>query len=301
MDADASHADFPRTAGALRHVLEAAGLRPRKARGQHFLTDPQAVDAIVRDAGVGPGDHVVEVGTGPGLLTHALCESGADVVTFDVDTRLQRLARSLRPWPERVRFETGDVLAGKHALAPTFRAALAVSPAPPGRRLLVINLPYSVATPVVLGVLALPAPPDKLVVMVQEEVGAKMLARPGCGDFGVPSVAVGLKADGRILRRFGPQVFWPRPKVRSALLELVPRVPAALREDEHAPFAAFVTGLFTRRRKVLPTAIRTALPAQPAEAVAAALAAEGVDPVRRAESLAPTVLLALWRRLKVRP
>lgn len=289
---------FPRTAAALRKVLEECGLRPHKGRGQNFLTDPQAVDAIVRDADVRAGDRVVEVGTGPGLLTHALCETGAEVVSFDIDPELQALARRLRSWPERVRFINQDVLAGKHALAPEFAESLARPPAPPGRLLLVSNLPYSAATPIILGVLALEAGPERMVVMVQEEVGEKMLARAGDRKYGVPSVAVGLKASGRIVRRFGPQVFWPRPKVRSALLALEPVRPSVLEPAEHRPFAAFVTTLFTRRRKVLPTALRTAVAGLDAEAARAALEAEGIDLRARVEAVEPLALLSLWRSLQ---
>ena len=288
---------FPRTAGALREALEARGIRPRRRHGQNFLTDPQAVDAIVRDAGVVPGDFVVEVGTGPGLLTHALCEAGARVLSFDIDADLQRLARSLRAWPARVRFETGDVLAGKHALAPRFAAAFDPADAGDTPIKLVSNLPYSAATPILMGVLSLPRPPDRFVVMVQEEVGEKMLAPAGQHDYGAPSIAVALKARGRIVRRFGPAVFWPRPKVRSVVLDLAPLQPGLLSQEEHAPFGYFLIALFTRRRKVLTTALRTALPGLTADDARAALAAEGLDPRVRAEAVEPARLLALWRRL----
>ena len=288
---------FPRTTGALRQVLAAAGVHPKRKHGQNFLTDPNAVDAIVRDAEVGPADRVVEVGTGPGLLTHALSETGAEVVSFDVDGEIQDLARGLRTWPARVSFQTLDVLESKTRLSAPFVAAFHRRPAPPGELKLVSNLPYSAATPILLGVLALPEPPDRLVVMVQAEVGEKMLASAGEGDYGVPSVAIGLKARGRILRRFGPQVFWPRPKVRSVLLELRPRRPAPLAPAEHAPFGAFVTAVFTRRRKILPTALRAARPDLDAAAAHAALDALGIDPHARAESLAPATFLALWRSL----
>jgi 16S rRNA (adenine1518-N6/adenine1519-N6)-dimethyltransferase len=292
---------FPRTSAALRDVLERHGIRPRKGRGQNFLTDPQAVDAIVRDAEVVAADRVVEVGTGPGLLTHALCETGAEVISFDVDPVLQSLARSLRPWPERVRFETMDVLEDKHHLAPAFAEAFGERPAAPGRLKLISNLPYSAATPILLGVLSLAAPPDTITVMVQEEVGEKMLADAGGRAYGVPSVAVGLKATGRILRRFGPQVFWPRPRVRSVLLALTPVTPAPLAPAEHAPFGAFVTALFTRRRKVLPTALRAALPALSAESARAGVEAQGLDPRVRVEALEPAALLDLWRALRPEP
>jgi 16S rRNA (adenine1518-N6/adenine1519-N6)-dimethyltransferase len=286
---------FPRTASALRAILEERGLAPRKGQGQCFLTDPQAVDAIVRDAGVAPGDHVVEVGTGPGLLTHVLCEAGASVDTFDLDEGLLSLARELRVWPDRVRFHGGDVLAGKHALSRAFVAALERRPPPPGRLLLVSNLPYGAGTPILLGVLSLPDPPDHLVVMLQLEVAEKILARPGDEDYGAPSVSVGLKAEGKILRRFGPEVFWPRPRVRSAVARIVPRRPVPLEAADHRPFGAFVTALFTHRRKVLPTALRLAVPALAPEDAARALGSLGLLPTARVEELAPERILALWR------
>jgi len=289
---------FPRTAQALRAALEAQGLHPQRRHGQNFLTDVNAVEAIVRDAEVGPGDHVVEVGTGSGLLTHALCEAGAHVVSFDLDPALQAFARTQRTWPERVRFETLDVLAGKHALAPAFAAAFdGAGPAGEAAPKLVSNLPYSAATPILMGVLSLPRPPERLVVMVQQEVGEKLLAPAGSRAYGAPSVHVGLKARGRILRRFGAQVFWPRPRVRSVLLELRPVLPAALTAAEHLPFGLFVTALFTRRRKVMSTAVRAACPRLDGAAARAALLACGLDPGARCETLAPDDLLALWRSL----
>lgn len=295
MDAGAA---FPRTTRALREALDAAGVRPRKRHGQHFLTDVQAVDAIVRDAEVGPDDVVVEVGTGPGLLTHALCEAGATVVTYDVDADLQALARRLRTWPSRVSFQVLDVLEGKGRLAAPVAEALARRPAPPGACKLVSNLPYAAAVPILLGVLALPAPPERLVVMVQEEVGEKLLAPAGSPAYGVPSVAVGLKARGRVLRRFGPQVFWPRPKVRSVVLDLRPVGPCPVAPEEHVPFGAFVTVVFTRRRKVLPTALATALPGVAPAAVRAALDAHGLAPTARPGEVDPATFLALWRALR---
>lgn len=285
---------FPRTAQALSAALEAAGLAPDRRHGQCFLTDVQAVDAIVRDAAVTADDHVVEVGTGPGLLTHALAATGAAVTTFDIDERLQRFTQDLVAWPPTVAFVEGDVLAGKHELAPAFATALEREPAPGGRRLLVSNLPYNVATPILLGVLGLPRPPQQITVMVQREVGEKLLAPPGQPAHGAPSVLVGLAATGRILRRFPPQVFWPRPRVDSALLRLDPREPAPYRAGEADAFGRFVTALFTRRRKVLRTAAAHALGVSPAEAEAAAVSA-GLDPTMRAQDVAPDDLLALWR------
>jgi len=285
---------FPRTARALREALEAEGLQPRRFRGQNFLTDRQAVDAIVRDAGVGERDRVIEVGTGPGLLTHALSETGAEVVSFEVDTAMHAFARGLCDWPERVRFVAGDVLASKHALAAPFREAFSERPAR-GRVLFVSNLPYGAGTPILLGVLGLEDRPDDVVVMLQREVVEKLLAPAGGADYGAPSVVARLAAEGRLLRRFGPEVFWPRPRVRSAVVQLTPHAERLVAPEEHGPLGAFVTALFSQRRKVLPSALRHAVPGLDAESAREHVEAQGLAVTARVQEVEPEGLLALWR------
>ncbi len=288
---------FPRTTRQLKEALTALGIEPAKRHGQCFLTDVNAVDAIVRDAGVEPGDAVIEVGTGTGLLTHALCEAGANVETFDLDPRVVGVAKALRAWPARVRFHVGDALDGKHALAPELVAAFARARAAvgPGRVRFVSNLPYNAGTPIVLGVLGMPNPPDILTVMIQLEMAEKFLAAPSDDAFGVPSILRALLADGRILRKFPPDVFWPRPSVRSALLLLSPRRPPDLAPGEDRAFGTFLVALFTRRRKVLTTALRAARPDLSAEGAAAACAKVGLDPRIRPEDADPLRLRDLAR------
>lgn len=300
MTDEASPSEFPRTARALREALAVRGVYPRKHHGQCFLTDVQAVDAIVRDAEVAPGDAVIEVGTGTGLLTHALCEAGASVDTFDIDPGVLEVARSLRSWPSTVRFHVGDALEGKHALAPALLQALRAARAAvgPGRVRCVSNLPYNAATPVLLGLLALDDPPDTITAMVQREVGEKFLARAGGGDYGPPSVLRALQADGRILRKFPAQVFWPQPKVTSALLRLVPRRPRAFPSGDERAFAAFLLALFSRRRKMLSSALRAAREDLSAEAAHALCEAAGLDPRLRPEDVSPEALLDLGRRAR---
>jgi 16S rRNA (adenine1518-N6/adenine1519-N6)-dimethyltransferase len=285
---------------SLRDALEARGVTPQKRHGQCFLTDAQAVDAIVRDAGVGPADSVIEVGTGTGLLTHVLAETGAAVDTFDIDGSIQEVARSLRSWPERVRFHVGDVLASKHALSDALLSALAaarerVGVAGPGRVRFVSNLPYNAATPVILSLLALSDPPDDVTVMVQLELAEKLLAGPGERDYGPPSILRALEADGRILRRFPPQVFWPPPRVTSAVVRLVPRRPRELPVAEERDFASFLLAVFSRRRKILSTGLRVARPRLAGAAATSACAAAGLDPALRPEDAPPEALLALFR------
>jgi len=290
-------AGFPRTARALRDALAAHGVAPAKRHGQCFLTDVQAIDAIVRDAEVGPDDAVLEVGTGTGLLTHALAEAGASIDTYDIDPRVQSLARGFRAWPERVRFHLVDVLEGKHTLARPFLDALARARArvPAGPVKVVSNLPYNVATSFLLSLLALPDPPDSITVMVQLEVAEKLLGSTGNDDYGPPSILRALHAEGRILRKFPPQVFWPMPSVKSALLRLVPRRPPDLRPDEDRAFSEFLLAVFSRRRKVLTSALRNARPALTADAALAALASVRLDPRIRPEDASPIEHRDLFR------
>jgi 16S rRNA (adenine1518-N6/adenine1519-N6)-dimethyltransferase len=292
---------FPRTTHALRAALDERGFRPRKRHGQHFLTDVQAVDAIVRDAGVVASDRILEVGTGPGLLTHALAATGAEVVTFDVDPEIQAIARGLAHWPPTVSFRVGDVLADKHRIAPEVEHELCVRARPLGRTRVVSNLPYGSGTPILLGLLAVTDPPDDLVVMLQEEVADKILARAGDAEYGAPSAIVGLSARGEVLRRFGPEVFWPRPRVRSAVIRLVPARPAPLDAAGRRAFARFATDLFTHRRKILPQSVAFALPEVPGERIEAALAAVGVPRTARVQEVEPARLARLFEALSPAP
>ena len=102
------------------------------------------------------------------------------------------------------------------------------------------NLPYGAGTPILLGVLSLAPPPDDVVVMLQREVVDKLLAPSGSATYGAPSVAVGLKAEGTVLRRFGPEVFWPRPRIQSTVVRLTPRPDVPLHADEHLPESNWV-------------------------------------------------------------
>jgi 16S rRNA (adenine1518-N6/adenine1519-N6)-dimethyltransferase len=297
MTAPADTTGFPRTTKALRDALEARGLSPKRRHGQCFLTDVQAVDAIVRDAEVAPGDAVVEIGTGTGLLTHALTKAGASVDTFDIDRKIQALAQSLRSWPDRVRFHLGDALASKHALSADVLAALARARATvgPGRVRVVSNLPYNAATPVLLALLALDDPPDTITVMVQFELAEKLFAPPAGDDYGPPSILRALQADGRVLRRFPPQVFWPQPRVTSAVVRLVPRRPRDLPVSEERDFATFLLALFSRRRKILSTGLRVARPTLDGLAAGAACVEAGLDPSSRPEEAPAASLLSLFR------
>ena len=232
----------------MRALLALEGLAPRRRRGQNFLVDGNLVDAIVRDGRVGPQHAVLEIGTGTGILTDVLADVAAAVVTCDVDARMQAMTRRLRDWPATVTFLVEDVLAGKHALNPVVIGAWQEAD---GRPKVVSNLPYSVATPILANLLWSGLPFEDATVLVQKEAAQRFIARPGTGEYGPMSIAVALFAEAAIVRDVPPQVFWPQPKVDSAVLRLVLRDPARAATLREAGLPGLLHDAFLHRRKML--------------------------------------------------
>jgi 16S rRNA (adenine1518-N6/adenine1519-N6)-dimethyltransferase len=261
--------------------LEAHGLAPSRALGQNFVVDPNTVRRIARLAGVGPGDDVVEIGAGLGSLTRALVEVGAAVTAVEVDRGLVPVLRA-DVEPLGVRVVEGD--------ARTLDWGALLGPEP-GRWVLVANLPYNVATPLVADLLDGVAQVGRMLVMVQREVGERLAARPGDEGYGAVSVKVAYWAEAEVVGRVPPTVFLPRPKVDSALVAIRRRAqPAVGPEVAPARLFALVRAGFAQRRKMLRRSLAGVVPA---EALAAAFAAAGVRPEARAEELD----VVAWGRL----
>jgi len=262
-------------------LLTRHGLKPRRALGQHFVVDPNTVRRVARLASVGPGDRVVEVGAGLGSLTLALAETGAAVTAVEVDRRLLPVLRSLVE-PAGVRVVAGD------AMTLDWHAVLRGSPVEAGRRqsssrwALVANLPYNIATPLVLDVLADVPRIDRLVVMVQREVGERLVAGAGDEAYGAVSVRVAYRATASIVRRVGRDVFWPRPKVESVVVRLdrLDRPPV---DVDEARLWRLVEVAFGQRRKTMRNALRRL--GLDMAAADATLRAAGVEPSVRPERL----------------
>jgi len=241
------------TTGYLKELFKQVGFTIDARRGQNFLVDLNLVDLLVKSAAIGPDDVVLEVGTGTGVVTERTSALAGHVVAAEIDPRLAQLARERLVDRRNVTLVEGDALAGKHRFAPelleAIRAALAASPR--GRLLLVANLPYCVATPVISNLLALPRPFDAAVVTVQREMAERMTASAGTHSYNALSVWVGAQCRGEIVRVLPPSVFWPRPKVESAIvrLDLEPERRAAVGDLDR--FHGFVRDVFCHRRKVL--------------------------------------------------
>jgi 16S rRNA (adenine1518-N6/adenine1519-N6)-dimethyltransferase len=247
-------------------LLDRHGLRPSRALGQNFVADPNTVRRIARLAEVGPGDRVVEIGAGLGSLTLALAETGAVVTAVETDRYLVPVLRSV---VEPVPVVEAD------ALTLDWQALLGSS-----SHVLVANLPYNVATPLVLDLLDHVPPIVRMLVMVQREVGERLAAGVGDEAYGAVSVKVAYWATARVVGRVPPTVFVPQPRVDSALVSIVrrPDGPAVGADVDPARLFELVRAGFGHRRKML----RRSLAGMVDDA---AFACAGIRPEARAEEL----------------
>ncbi|UJA21022.1 ribosomal RNA small subunit methyltransferase A [Thermoleophilia bacterium SCSIO 60948] len=247
--------------------------------GQNFLADPNLLEAIVRSAGLAGDEVVLEVGGGEGVLTERLAEHAAHVHLIELD-------RNLAPYLEPVAERAGNVAI---VWGDAMRIDLhALDPAPTA---MVANLPYSIATPLILRTIAELPSLERWTLMVQREIADRLRAGPGTKLYGSPSVVAQLACDVEFLRPVGRSVFSPRPRVDSALIALRRRGPAA-----PADLVRLVRGAFAHRRKTLAASLELAGVAKRPEA-RAALEALGLDPASRAEALAPGEFGELGRQL----
>ncbi|MFD8074356.1 16S rRNA (adenine(1518)-N(6)/adenine(1519)-N(6))-dimethyltransferase RsmA [Streptomyces sp. NPDC059718] len=259
----------------IRELAAALGVRPTKQRGQNFVIDANTVRRIVRTADVRPDDVVVEVGPGLGSLTLALLEVAEHVTAVEID---DVLAEAL---PSTVAARLPG-RAGRFALVHLDALRVEELPGPPPTAL-VANLPYNVAVPVLLHMLATFPTIERSLVMVQSEVADRLAAGPGSKVYGVPSVKAAWYAEVKRAGAIGRNVFWPAPNVDSGLVSLVRRKePLATTATREQVFAV-VDAAFAQRRKTL----RAALAGWAGSAAAAeeALVAAGVSPQARGEAL----------------
>lgn len=265
----------------VRALADRLDLRPTKQRGQNFVIDANTVRRIVRESGVGADDVVVEVGPGLGSLTLALLEVAGRVVAIEVDDKLAGLL------PETIAERApGQADRFEVVLADAMRVDAVPGPPPTA---LVANLPYNVSVPVLLHLLTLLPSLERGLVMVQAEVADRLAAQPGSKVYGVPSVKAAWFADVRRAGAIGRNVFWPAPNVDSGLVAWTRRDPPVTTATREQVFAV-VDAAFAQRRKALRGALRVLAPS---EAVDAALASAGVDPLARGEVLAVEDFVAI--------
>jgi 16S rRNA (adenine1518-N6/adenine1519-N6)-dimethyltransferase len=253
-------------------LLDRLGVRPSKGLGQNFLYERGLVQKMVKAAGIGPDDLVVEIGPGLGILTDELLRRAGAVVAVELDRRLAAHLRGV--FADRPHFQLieGDAL----------RVDLLASLPADRPYKVAANLPYAVASAVLRHLLELPRPPTRLALMFQLEVAERLVARPP--DLTILGVATQFYAEPRIAFTVPPTVFIPPPKVESAVVLLDVRAEQPLPRELHERFFAVVNAGFRQKRKQVANSLAAELDL-PKEAVNDWLRAAGIDPMRRAQTV----------------
>ena len=281
------------TKAQIQQWLSQAGSGPRHRFGQNFMIDQNLVRLVAASAEIAPGELLLEVGPGTGTLTEELLASPADaVVAVEIDRDLARLLRDRWSAEPRLQLVEGDALAGKHALNPQLHAIIQAALQRGSAVKLVANLPYQIASPLVVDLLR--AGVSTLVFTVQREVADRLRAEPDAEAYGPLGVMVQLLAAVEVLRVLPPQAFWPAPRIHSSLVRLRRR--DLLGEQANA-FHTFLHRLFSSRRKTLRKALAMAEAPDPE----ALLRSQQIDPLRRPETLSAVQLLALFRAAGMDP
>jgi len=263
--------------------LQEIGVEPATRHGQNFLIDLNLVQLIVDSAELDKRDVVLEVGTGTGSLTAMMAEQAAAVVTVEIDSHLYELASEVLLDIDNVTMLQIDALKNKNTFHPKVIEAIGERMAEsPDRRLkLVANLPYNIATPVISNLLLCEHTPYSMVATIQKELGDRIVAKPWTKDYSALSVWMQSQCKAEIVRIMPPSVFWPQPKVDSAILRLAidPKRRAAIPDRSY--FHQFVKSIFLHRRKFLRANVVAAMKKH--------LTKEQIDPILEAMNFAPDV------------
>jgi 16S rRNA (adenine1518-N6/adenine1519-N6)-dimethyltransferase len=234
-------------------LFQRNGFHPRTDLGQNFLIDLNLIDYIVEHAELGPGDVVLEIGTGTGGLTITLADRADSVVSVEIDRRVYALARQALAHLTNVTLLNCDALKNKNRFSPAVLEAIArVLAADPSRRLkLVANLPYCIATPVISNLVASDLPWQAMVVTIQWELAERIRAKPGSEHYGALAVWLQSQCHVQVLKKVGATVFWPRPGVESAIVQLSPVLERRDQIGDRDFFHGFVRRVFQQRRKFM--------------------------------------------------
>ena len=241
------------TISYLSQRFEEVGLNPNKRHGQNFLIDLNLIQLLARSAEVGPNDVVLEIGTGMGSLTGMLAEDAAVVVTVEIDEYLYQMASEELEDFDNILMLKQDALKNKNRMHENVTNAIKQQLAQDESRVFKIaaNLPYNVATPIISNFLRSDVIPATMTVTIQKELADRLVATPGSKDYGALSVWVQSLCDVSIVRVMSPKVFWPRPKVDSAIIHIAHRPERRSALGDIDFFYAFVRAMFFHRRKFM--------------------------------------------------
>jgi 16S rRNA (adenine1518-N6/adenine1519-N6)-dimethyltransferase len=289
------------TKSFLMSRLREIGVEPASRHGQNFLIDLNLVRLIVDSADLGPRDVVLEVGTGTGSLTALIAPNVSQVVTVEIDANLFELASEQLLQFDNVTQLQIDALKNKNRFSPEVMDAVAeaLRKTPDGRLKLVANLPYNIATPILSNLLLCEHTPHTMVATIQKELADRIVAKPWTKDYGALSVWMQAQATTELVREMPPSVFWPQPKVTSAIVRITvdPARRGAIPDLRY--FHQFVKSLFLHRRKFLRANVVAALKRHAnKEQVDALMDGMGFAPDARTEQLDIPTLLAFTERVR---
>ena len=276
----------------LMRKFEAMGIRPQSRLGQNFLIDLNLLRLLHESAHIEQNDVVLEVGTGTGSLTAPMSDKAAVVVTVDVDPVMQELARQELFGRDNIRFLKTDILKNKNRLRQEVLDVVKEELEKPGpngekrRFKLVANLPYSVATPLISNLLLTDMPPMLMCVTIQKELADRITAKPRSKDWGALSLWTQAQCRTEIVRIMPPSVFWPRPKVDSAIIRLTLDEKKRSKIPDLKFFNEFSRAIFFHRRKFLRAELcstfKTTIPKSRIDEIMDEM---GFDTMTRAETL----------------
>lgn len=290
------------TRSYLMQRFETLGIHPRGKLGQNFLIDLNLLHLLHESAQLDKNDVVLEVGTGTGSLTGAMALEAGRVVTVEVDPTMHEMAKQEHWDKDNIRFLFADILENKNRLnrdvLNVLREELANNPG--FRFKLCANLPYQIATPLMSNLLLTDIPPHSMTVTIQKEVGDRIVARPRTKDYGALAVWMQAQCDCRIVRIMPPSVFWPRPKVDSAIVQCVYNEKKRAKIPNLRFFHEFVRALFFHRRKFIRSVLCSAFKGRvEKETVDRILAEMNLEGEIRAETLQVKTILALSEKFRV--
>lgn len=261
-----------------RQILSQHGIHLKKSLGQNFLTDPQILDQIVHAAELTPRTGVIEIGPGIGALTEKLLMRGNQVLAIELDQRLIPVLKEIFRERSQFRLVHGDAMEVDFAqLIDQFVEVDEVA--------LVANLPYYITSPILIRLLTQRYPLQRIVLMIQKEVAERLIAKPNTKEYGSISVLVQYFAEIQQILTVPKQVFFPQPKVDSAVVRLQIREKPAVSVGDEKLFFQLVRASFAKRRKTLLNALHSAFsPALSKQEIAELLTTAGIDPQRRGET-----------------
>ncbi len=240
--------------------LERAGLHPKTKYGQNFLIDLNLLDILIKGSDIQKTDVILEVGTGMGSLSKLMAPLAGAVVTVEIDRDLQALAAKELRGLKNITMLSCDALRNKNHMREDVLVAVreTLASIPNSRFKLVANLPYNVATPIISNLLTVDPFPDRMVVTIQKELAQRIVAEPGCKDYSALTIWMQSLCDCEILRILPPSVFWPSPKIDSAIIRVTPNAAKRSRIVDLEYFHSRLRALFFHRRKFLRSQLFTA-------------------------------------------